>query len=211
MGSKMFHAKTPRTQRKDQRIKGSKEQRNNLFNPLNPLNRQFRQFITFSFFLFTFSLLSGCVKYSFTGAVPTHLKTVAVPLMKNQTAEYGVVERLTDGVIGRIQRDNSLKIADASVSDAVLRGTLERVEDAPYTYSGQADPSTFNVNEYRLTLTVKIEYFDQTKNEVIWTQEFRNFGTYQHTSGTPEERDVGMDQAITKISDDIVNQMVSGW
>jgi hypothetical protein len=151
------------------------------------------------------------MKYSFTGAVPTHLKTVAVPLVKNQTAEYGVVERLTDALVSRIQRDNSLKIADQGSADAILRGTLVRVEDVPYTYSGQEQPSSFQVNDYRLTLVLKIEYFDQTKNEVIWNQEFRNWGTYTHTTGAPDEREVGFEGAITKVADDVVNQMVSGW
>jgi hypothetical protein len=97
------------------------------------------------------------MKYSFTGAVPSHLKSVAVPLMKNSTAEYGIVERITDAVVQRIQRDNTIKIADQDASDAVLRGSLVRVEDAPYTYSGTANIDSFKVGEYKLTLTVKVE------------------------------------------------------
>ncbi len=193
----MFHIKTQR------------REEDNPLNPFHPFNRRFRQY-SLPFLLFHL-LLPGCMKYSFTGAVPTHLKTVAVPLVKNQTAEYGVVERLTDALVSRIQRDNSLKIADQGSADAILRGTLVRVEDVPYTYSGQEQPSSFQVNDYRLTLVLKIEYFDQTKNEVIWNQEFRNWGTYTHTTGAPDEREVGFEGAITKVADDVVNQMVSGW
>jgi hypothetical protein len=182
----------------------------NLLNPFNPFNLRKSAILTI-IIISVFSLFSGCMKYSFTGAVPTHLKTVAVPLMANQTAEYGVVERVTDALILRLQRDNTLKIADQSTSDAVLRGTLVRIEDVPYTYSGEAQPSTFSVGEYRLTLVVKIEYYDQTKGEVIWEQEFRNWGTYNHVSGAPEEREPGFDEAINKVTEDVVNQMVSGW
>ncbi len=153
------------------------------------------------------------MRYSFTGAVPSHLKTVAVPLLQNQTAEYGVAERITDEVISRLQRDNTLKIADPSTADAVLRGSLMRVEDVPYTYSGsgEAQSQNFSVGEYRLTLVVKIEYFDQTKNERIWEQEFRAWGTYNHTTGSPEEREQGFQEAVAKLADDILNQTVSGW
>jgi len=156
--------------------------------------------------------LSGCMKYSFTGAVPSHLETVAVPLARNQTAEYGVVEDLTDGLVERLQRDNSLKIADPADADAVVRATLVRVEDVPYTYSGEGGQNqNFTVGEYKLTLTVRVEYYDQTREERIWEQDFRNFGTYEYATGSPQEREEGFREAIEKVVDDIVNQMVSGW
>jgi hypothetical protein len=92
----------------------------------------------------------------------------------------------------------------------VLRCTLTRVEDVPYTYGGSGSQN-FNVGEYRLTLVVQVEYTDQTKNEKIWTREFRNWGTYNHQTGAPEERDQGFQEAIEKLADDILTQMVSGW
>jgi len=157
--------------------------------------------------------LTGCFRYSFSGAVPSHLKTVAVPLLQNQTAEYGIAEQITDEVVSRIQRDNTLKIADINNADSILRGVLVRVDDVPYTYSGsgQSQSQNFNVGEYRLTLVVKVEYYDQTKSETIWTREFSEWGTYNHTTGAPEERQQGFDEAISKLADDILNQTVSGW
>ena len=57
-------------------------------------------------------LFAGCFRYSFSGAVPSHLKTIAVPLLDNQTAEFGIAERITDQLISEFQRDNTFKIAD---------------------------------------------------------------------------------------------------
>jgi len=158
-------------------------------------------------------ILAGCMRYSFSGAVPSHLKTVAVPLVENQTAEYGVAEKITDEVVSRIQQDNTLKIADENAADAVLRGTLVRVDDVPYTYSetGQTQGQNFNVGEYKLTLVVKVQYYDQVEKKVIWEREFSNWGTYNHTTGSPEERQQGFDEAISKLAEDILNQTVSGW
>ena len=155
--------------------------------------------------------LSGCFKYSFSGAVPSHLKTVAVPLFDNRTAEYGVVEDLTDVLISQIQQDNTLKIADEDAADAVLRGALVRVEDVPYTYDGEGEAQNFSVGEYKLTLHVNIEYYDQTKDEIIWSENFGGWGTYDHVTGAPDERAEGFDEAIKKLAEDILNQMVSGW
>lgn len=173
--------------------------------------RRFFRILPFYFFLFAFYFFSGCMRYSFSGAVPGHLKTVAVPLFENQTAEYGVVERITDKVIQDIQRDNTLKITDENSADSILRGTLLRIEDTPYTYSGQEQVQSYSVGEYKLTLTVQITYSDQTKGEDLWTQEFRAWGTYNYVTGAPGEREEGFQEAIDKLAEDILNQTVSGW
>ncbi len=89
-------------------------------------------------------LFAGCFRYSFSGAVPSHLKTIAVPLLDNQTAEFGIAERITDQIIGEFQRDNTFKIADPGNSDSILKGSLVRVEDTPYTYSGQGEGQAQN-------------------------------------------------------------------
>ncbi len=156
-------------------------------------------------------LMTGCFRYSFTGAVPSHIKTVAIPLFQNNTAEYGIVEQLTDELILVFQNDNTLKIADESSADAILRGTLLRVEDAPYTYAGEGEAANFSVGEYKLTLIVKVEYYDQVKDEVIWEQEVQGWGTYDYVSGTPDEREEGFNEAIDKLAEDVLNLTVSGW
>ena len=152
------------------------------------------------------------MRYSFTGAMPSHLKTVAVPLLTNETAEYGVVEQITDQIISEIQRDNKLKIVDLNGADSILRGSLLRVDDVPYTYDQQSGGGqNFNVGEYKLTLTVRMQYYDRKNDQVVWEQDFTAWGTYQHTSGTSEERQAGFQQAIEKLAQDVLNQTVSGW
>jgi hypothetical protein len=154
---------------------------------------------------------AGCFRYSFSGAGPSHIKTVAIPLFSNTTAEYGVVELVTDELILAFQQDNTLKIVDEDAADAVLWGTLRRVEDVPYTYEGEGEAKNFSVNEYKLTLVIDLEYYDQTKEETIWHQEVSGWGTYEHVSGTPEEREVGVKEAVDKLAEDILNLTVSGW
>jgi len=156
--------------------------------------------------------LSGCFKYSFTGkSGPGHIKSVAIPLFENSTAEYGLAENLTDEVISTFQNDNTLKIEDESTADAVLWGKLTRVEDVPYTYEGEGEVSNFSVGEYKITLTVQLEYYDQVKQETIWKQQVQGWGVYTYGSGSQEEREVGFSEAIKKLAEDILNLTVSGW
>lgn len=54
---------------------------------------------------FAFPLLfSSCGIYSFSGNLPGGVKSIAIPVFENQTAEFGIVETLTDEVVGQFTR-----------------------------------------------------------------------------------------------------------
>lgn len=155
--------------------------------------------------------LNGCFRYSFSGAMTGDIKTIAIPLFENRTAEYGIVEQITDDLILTFQNDNTLKIAGDDAADAILQGTLVRVVDEPYTYEGEGETQDFSVGEYKLTLFVSLEYYDRRKGETIWAQDVQSWGTYTFVTGAPEERDAGFSEAIKKLSEDVLNLTVSGW
>ena len=74
--------------------------------------------------LFGILFVPGCGYYSLKGSLPPHLKTVAIPLMENKTAEFGITETLTDAVTDEFVRDGSLKITDRSSADVLLIGSI---------------------------------------------------------------------------------------
>ena len=150
-------------------------------------------------------LAGGCGIYSFSGAVPTHLKTVAIPTFENQTAEFGLDQTLTDAVVNTFTVDNTLKIVALRAADSALYGTIMRVDDQPSTYS--ADES---VQEYKVTVVVRVKYEDLTKGKVVWEQTLSNFGIYDYT-GDQSAREEGVSEAIQNITEDILNKTVSGW
>jgi hypothetical protein len=145
--------------------------------------------------------LARCGNYSFSGAsLPPHLKTVAVPLFDNRSPEFGVDQRITDGVIEAITKDNTLKITDPAAADCILRGILMRMEDRAGQYNEKEEAST-----YRITLSVQATFEDLRKKTVIWQNTFTAFGTYT------DNRDDGITEAVDKLTTDIVNRMVSNW
>jgi outer membrane lipopolysaccharide assembly protein LptE/RlpB len=148
----------------------------------------------------------GCGIYSFSGAVPGGIETIAVPLFENQTPEFGIRESMTDAVIDRFLRDNIVKVVGLGRAEAVLRGSILSVRDVPYTYQ-----ETETVQEYRIIVTVKVTLEDAENGESIWTQEFSEWGTYPFAGAGSLERESGLDQAIGKLTEDISNKVVSGW
>lgn len=146
-------------------------------------------------------LLSLHCSYSFSGAtLPPHIKTVGVPLFQNRSPEFGIDQMLTDAVISAITKDNTLKIADPSNADALLQGTLVRVEDRAGQYDEMEKASTFQV-----ILSVEVTFEDLRRDIPLWHATFTQFGTYT------DNRDEGIAQAIEKLTLDIVNRMVSSW
>lgn len=147
------------------------------------------------------SAVSGCGIYSFSGStIPGHIRTVAVPLVQNNTPEFGVDQQLTDALILAISKDNTLKIADARNADSILKGTITQITDRAGQYDTEEVASSF-----RVTITVKISFEDVKKRNVLWEESWSQWGDYESS------RDQGIEEALTKLTTDIVNRTVSGW
>lgn len=150
---------------------------------------------------------SGCV-YSFTGAsVPAHLKTVAIPLVDDQSGfgEPGLREDFTRAVTDLFISDNSLQVADRNTADALLLGTIGTVTDAPSVVQ-QGE----QVSKRRITMAVRFTFQDMKLRKKVWEKTFSNWGDYDSGGGL-SQRKAGLQEAIRKISEDVLLETVSGW
>lgn len=147
------------------------------------------------------SLAIGCGIYSFSGSsLPGHIKTVAVPLFENSTAFYGVSQPLTDGIIDALTQDNTLKIASPKNTDSMLKGSIMNVREQ----AGQYDRNE-QASDFKVYITVKVIFEDRVKRIDLWEETWTEWGEYE------SDMDEGITQAAEKLSDKILNRMVSGW
>ncbi len=157
------------------------------------------------FFIIACFLLS-CGLYSFSGSsLPANLETIAVPLFEDQTSEFQIKEKLTDAVITEITRDNSLKIADVNSADLIVYGKIITISDQAYTYDENEQ-----VESYRVYITVDIEVKDVKKVTNMWKERLRQWGEYSIDPAVDARQD-GIQIALDKIAEDILNKTVSGW
>ena len=155
--------------------------------------------------IFISILFFGCV-YTFTGAsIQPHLKTIAIPLFDDRSGfgEPNVKEKLTSGILDLFIRDNTLSISDRMSADAVLEGAVISINDAPAIIEKGE-----RIGTRRLTIIVHIVFNDLQLRKKIWEKDFSQYGDYE-TSG--QNRTIAIDEAIKKISEDILLQTVSGW
>lgn len=89
-------------------------------------------------FLLAAILLSAC-SYSFTGAsIPPHLKTLAIPPIKDKSGkgEPNLGIDLTNMLIDKFVEDNSFTIVKKGEADAILECTISSFREEPAVISG---------------------------------------------------------------------------
>jgi len=158
-------------------------------------------------FLLIAHFVSGCT-YSFKGgSVPAHLKTVAIPLVQDQSG-YGdpaLRDNLTQQLVDRFTNDNTLQIADRNTADSMLEGVIVDVKDAPSVVQGGEQ-----VAARRITVTVRATFEDLKLRKKIWEKDFSNWGDYASGGGLTQRND-GINAAVRKLTEDILNETVAGW
>jgi hypothetical protein len=178
-------------------------------------------------FISNLMFLVSCGFYSMGGAIPPHIKSIAIPLMDNQTAEFGLSEDITDGILDEFNEAGILRVADENSAHSILRGTIKKVSEGPYTYSKQE-----SVSEYRYKIDVKIDWYDVSQEKNLLEGTYSGFGAYGlsgdiGSDGIDNDNDGKMDAedddefgeprafatkvAVRKIAEDILNDIMTTW
>jgi len=159
------------------------------------------------FVLLPVVMVAGC--YSFTGAsVPSHLKTIAIPLVDDQSGfgQPGLRENLTSQLTDLFITDNSLEVADRTKADSMLEGVITNVTDAASVVE-QGE----TVSKRRVTVQARFVFQDMKLKKKVWEKTFSNWGDYDTGGDAFLQQQSGMQEALRKISEDILLQTVSGW
>lgn len=142
--------------------------------------------------------------------LPSHLKTVAIPVFENTTTEYTLEQDVTNAVIDRFVKDNHLRVVDERTANAVIHGKLTGYKNAVFGFSAAA-----RAQEYRVTLTCSVVFKDLVKNREIWNEpeliKTANYFVVNVPGDSARTELDGRKEAITKIADEILTRSVEGW
>jgi hypothetical protein len=148
--------------------------------------------------------IAGCA-YSFKGSLPSYIHNVAIPLFDDNTAYPNIRENLTNLVIEGFTNDNSLRITSEAEADIVVSGTIQSIiQKAAVLSAGET------VESYQMHVNVKVKCEDVKNNKTMWEKTLSAFGT-MGGSASQDERDEALQQAIVKISEDILNNTLANW
>jgi outer membrane lipopolysaccharide assembly protein LptE/RlpB len=109
-------------------------------------------------------VLAGC-GYSTRGSLPDHIKTVAVPIFKNQSDVPGLENAITSAVISAFSSGGRLRVVPVDQADSVLEGEI---------LSTQIDGAGFdrnqNVQAYHLTVVLNVTFRDVRQDKILWQE-----------------------------------------
>ncbi len=174
-------------------------------NKYQPMQRKLLNIVAMSGVLFLLLTVS-CVKYSFKGALPSYIKTIAIPLFEDRSNWVGLQERMTEQVINAFVEDNTLRVMeDEESSDLLLTGTIMPLQNRRNSIAGDE-----TVEEEQLVVSVKIECVNQQTGKPLWSSTVSDFGVISGTA-TLDEQDAAIEVATEKIVIDIVNRTIAAW
>lgn len=164
----------------------------------------------FLFFLLPGLLLltTGCVKYSFKGALPSYLKTISIPLFEDRSPQHwvGLQEKLTEDVVDRFVQDNTLKVIDDEKNaDLLLKGVILNIGTRRTSITREEV-----VEEEQMVVTVKVECMNKQTDKPLWSGNISEFGVVSG-SGDLAARDEAINEAVEKIVEEILTRTIAAW
>jgi len=153
---------------------------------------------------------ASCAYTTSTALLPSHLKTVAVPVFENGTTEYTLEQDVTDAVIAAFIADNHLKVVDERSANAVVKGRITTYRNTVFGFSQAAQ-----AQEYRVTIGLSVTFKDQVKNRELWSEpnmvKTANYYVVDTPGDSARTELDGRKQAISKLAEEIIARSVEGW
>lgn len=160
------------------------------------------------FLALALSVLAGCFwKYSMAGgALPPHIKNVAILPFENESPSPDVQRELAEGLRKAFSSRLGLREASEEKATAIVRGTIVQYEtDVPIAFS--ANPAQATSARRRLQLRVDVEVFDVQQGKVLWSRK----GISAEGDYAENDEASGRKQAVERIINDVIEGAQSQW
>lgn len=157
----------------------------------------------------------GC-GYTTRSTLPARFKTLYVQQFKNSityTSEndrdtYFPLLELTvrNAVVDRFLFDGNLKVSDREDSDLVLKGKL-----MGYSRNGLRYTDNDDTYEYRVSIAVALEMWDEQKQEVMWADTVIGESTYFVSGALATSEESAVEAATEDLARRIVERTIEDW
>ncbi len=184
-------------------------------------------------FILLFALVFGaCGVYSVKGSLPAHIKSISLSPVINESAEFNISQDLENQITQKFISENVLDVTGEDVADSRLNITIKSVKDQPYTIKSNQTTLYEKVEEWRITISVHVVWYDLKRDEPLLDETISKWGAYGtgldiHSDGIDNDEDGYIDDedddefgspresamaiAVRKLSEWIVNEITSTW
>lgn len=153
-------------------------------------------------------LITGC-GYHVGGRgalIPPDVKTIAVPIFKNQTPQFKIEQQLTGAVTDElIERTQYRLTQNPAAADAVILGTVKQIRQGVATFN----PQTGSASTIQVEVVVSVTMTDVHSKKVIFSNPnyvFRQQYQVSSNAATLIEEDPA---ALERLSQDFARSLVT--
>ena len=147
-------------------------------------------------------LFSGCFNYSFTGGGLPGINSISIPMADDKTNEFQLRENVTNALIDKFMRDGNLKLENINNSDSILRCSIQSISDRSASINRDELASQFELN-----IRVSIILEERSTGQELIKTTITGRSTYSDLS----ERSSAIEEAIDKLTSDILEEIISAW
>ena len=76
--------------------------------------------------IFLFLIVCACGFYSFSGGGYPGISSIAIPLFEDRSAEFQIREKLTEALIDKFLRDNTLRLVEPALAVVDCADVIKR-------------------------------------------------------------------------------------
>ncbi len=152
-------------------------------------------------------LVAGC-GYQFRGKqnnLPSDVKSIAIPVFKNNTNEIRIEQIFTDAVIFQFTRSQMVRVVSEGQADAVLYGKVYRVEIVDVALTS-GDTS----RQRRITIWVSASLVRKRDGKVLWSNKALWQNRTYDVAGTPQATEIAKNVAIAELAKDMAQTLHDG-
>lgn len=158
-------------------------------------------------------LISGCASdptrgYAWGSSYSDQVRSVSVPIFKNETHATGLETQLTEAIVKQIQRSTPWVVTRGRSADTTLLGTITDVEYDRLSVT----PGSGLVQEQAVLIEVKFEWMDNRSGTTLVSRErFSAVSVFVPARGTGERAEVGERGAVAELAEDVVSELRADW
>lgn len=157
-------------------------------------------------------LLSSCAGYQLGGVKPASLagvKSIAVPMFKNDTQHPRAEALATSAVVSAAAQDGTYRVATIDGADAILEGTIHRID---YSQVRSSRLDTLRPEELENTITLNWVLKD-AKNPIKVLASGSSVGTSRFfvDSNLQTSRNNALPDALERAADSLISRLANGY
>lgn len=176
------------------------------------MTKRLNKFKTLIVFCLPLFLLWSCGIYNFTGGNVGTATSFTVPTFQNyasqspgSTFEPGLERDFTLALQDRILNQTNLDLTPSN-GDLLYEGEIVEYRISPMSATAQQTAA-----QNRLTMAVKVRFYNKTKEDADFDQRFSFFYDYPAASQLSSVKDEALQVIFERITQDIFNASLADW